>query len=526
MKSSISTRFAASTLLAVITTPTELSAQEHLQTPQHHHYKLIDMGTFGGPLSGINEPVNYVPALNSRGQATGFSANLEPQTVLNNPAACFGGGSIINVTHAFERNHEAVTDLGSLAGPAFCSDANSINERGEIQGLSEIDVVDPVLGFYEMRAVVWKHGQLINLGTLGGDNSWAFGINNSGQVVGLAQNAVPDPYSILDFVIFGGFSAGTQTRAFLWQDGVMRDVGTLGGPDAWAGGINEHGQVAGQSYVNSTPNPATGFPTLDPFFWDKGKMRDLGSLGGVVGFVEEMNNRGQIIGGSSTAENPNACIAPNLSIEFSNPGCDPYLWDGKEMIDLSTHTAGGTPFSGDAISDSGEIVGAATFPNQPYDAYLRRQDGRAIDLGHVTGDCFSEAWAINIHSQVVGDSFSCGSTFQHAAFLWEAGSFADLNSLIAGGSSLQLVFANAINDRGEIAGNGVPPGASPGDVFTLGHAFLLIPCDEGHPDIEDCDYSLVDAGSTAQRSVSKNESHQVPAIFRQTLAGRFRTRRR
>src|ERR1700732_114465 len=40
-------------------------------------------------------------------------------------------------------------------------------------------------------------------------------------------------------------------------------------------------------------------------------------------------------------------------------------------------------------------------------------------LGHLNGDCVSEAWAINRQGQVVGDSFSCGSTFQHHAFLWE-----------------------------------------------------------------------------------------------------------
>jgi probable HAF family extracellular repeat protein len=232
-----------------------------------------------------------------------------------------------------------------------------------------------------------------------------------------------------------------------------------------------------------------------------------------------MNNRGQIIGGSSTAESPGACLSPG-GIEFFNAGCDPYFWDGGEMIDLRTHTAGGTPFSADAINDAGEIVGAATFPDQPYDAYLRGQDGKALDLGHVSGDCMSEAWAINIHSQVVGDSFSCGSTFQHAAFLWEGGSIVDLNSLIPIGSSLHLVFATAINDRGEIAGDGVPLGLSPGDVFALGRAYLLIPCDEGHPDVDGCDYSLVEAAHATLRPAAANQSHQVSEALVQRLGTR------
>jgi hypothetical protein len=51
----------------------------------------------------------------------------------------------------------------------------------------------------------------------------------------------------------------------------------------------------------------------------------------------------------------------------------------------------------------------------------------------------------------------------------------DLNTLIPRGSALHLFKGVDINDRGEIAGFG---GLSNGDI----HAFLLIPCDENHPD--------------------------------------------
>ena len=104
-----------------------------------------------------------------------------------------------------------------------------------------------------MHAVVWDEGRITDLGTLGGYLSIAQAINNRGQVVGLALNDIPDPVSAF------GLYVGTQMRAFLWQNGVMQDLGTLGGPDAWAALLNERGQVAGISFTNSVRlHPITG----------------------------------------------------------------------------------------------------------------------------------------------------------------------------------------------------------------------------------------------------------------------------
>jgi len=76
----------------------------------------------------------------------------------------------------------------------------------------------------------------------------------------------------------------------------------------------------------------------------------------------------------------------------------------------------------------------------------------------------------------------------------------DLNTLIPFNSSLELTFAFAINDGGEIVGTGLPAGCAPENIEFCGHAYVLIPCDDDHPGIEGCDYGMAD--TTAASDVS------------------------
>ena len=469
MKSRALTCIFAMTLFGALAIPVRLAAQEQpakqQQNGEHHRYRFVDIGTFGGPASYINFPrdQNGYPAVNSLGTTVGSSATSIPTSATSNGYSCEGiNGTVPLVFRGFEWQNGVVTDLGSLPGTNNCSNALSINTKGEIAGISENGVVDPVLGETEIRAVLWRGGEIEDLGTFGGNYSAASGINDRGQVVGFALNAVPDPFSLF-------FFAGTQTRAFLWHKGEMRDLGTLGGPDSAAGFLNDRGQVVGVSYTNSTPNPTTGLPILDPFLWENGKMVDLGTLGGTNGGPVALNNRGQVIGVSTL---------PGDQIS------DPFLWDDGKLIDLFTSTIGGNPITANALNDAGEIIGGGAFPNRVFDAYLWK-NGVATDLGTLNGDCFSEAIAINSRGQVVGISVSCDGN-PHHAFLWENGSMVDLNTLIPPGSGLQLVLTMAINHRGEIAGVGVPPGVPPPEFNTLGHAFVLVPCGGDHADTDGC----------------------------------------
>src|SRR5262249_17477548 len=142
------------------------------------------------------------------------------------------------------------------------------------------------------------------------------------------------------------------------------------------------------------------------------------------------------------------------------------------------------------ISDAGEVAGtASTQDDQAVHPFLWK-NGIMTDLGILPGDSCSQSQAVNSKRQMVGESAPCDFTSARA-FLWEnGGPMVDLNTLVPSGSGLQLDSAVDINDRGEIVGSGILANGN-------AHAILLIPCDENHPNIEDCDYNLVEANATA-----------------------------
>lgn len=264
---------------------------------------------------------------------------------------------------------QATVNLQIAGGPsAYIGSASGLTPIGTPEGshaaAAGISNQGHVVGDLDGRAFLWQNGSMTDLGTLG--NSYATSVNDAGEVA-------------------GQYSTGYGERAFLWANGSMTNLGTLGGGDSTAQDINNASQVAGFASTGSA---------FHGFLWTAGTMQDLGSLDGGDSYAYALNDAGQVAGWSSVG------------------------------VSSDTHAFFWTPSSG--MVDIGTLGGSSSF-----------------------------ALGINNFGQVVGTSTTLSD---QRAFIWTAaGGMVDLNSLIDPASGWTLVGAENINEVGQILAIGYSP---------------------------------------------------------------------
>jgi probable HAF family extracellular repeat protein len=360
-----------------------------------------------------------------------------------------------------------VINLGNPLGGSS-SAGNAMNNLGWSMGVANLP------GDTTQHAELWLRGLHLDLGTLGGPNSAVIFANHSdsGQIVGISETADIDP--LMETWSCAGAFFPTTTHhiclGFVWQNGVMTALPTLGGYNGVASSANNLGQVVGwaETAVN---DPTCVLPQVQQFegvIWGPGKdqIQQLSPLGeDPDSAATAINDKGQVVGISGICQNAVGAFSAKHAV----------LWQDGQPTDLGNIGGHGwnTPTF---INNHGQIVGFANASGDlvngqlelKFHAFLWTKDRGMRDLGTLSGDAISEALGINEAGQVVGVSFGAG--FSHPrAFLWQNDVMTDLNSLVPAGSTLTLQVAGDINDRGEITG-----AASDSNTKT-NPAFLAIP---------------------------------------------------
>jgi probable HAF family extracellular repeat protein len=336
-----------------------------------------------------------------------------------------------------------VTDLNTLGGTF--SLGTGVNLRGQVSGKANL------LGDIDTHPFFWQNGVMTDLGTFGGPNGEASYLNISSRLVGGADTTNPDA-SGADFC---GDGTGMICHGFIWMNGVMTGVGTLGGNNSFASGINTRIQVVGRAELSSI-DPTTGLLEAHAFLWQNGAMTDLGTLGGANSFAVNINVRGQAIGFAEATFNVDSQLG---FIPFR-----PALWEEGVVSDLGT--LGGKLGQAVIINSKGQVGGGSTLPGDAHFHAFLWENGVMQDLGTLPGDTDSAALGLNDEGQAVG--YSCDINGNCRAFLWQHGTMTDLNTLIPTGSGWQLAIALDINRYGQITGGGNAPNGE----F---HGFLLTP---------------------------------------------------
>jgi probable HAF family extracellular repeat protein len=324
---------------------------------------------------------------------------------------------------AASKGHYRLTDIGDLttSHQASVTFASGINDAGDIVGQSFNDEL-------KGRAFIWQKGRMTDLGDVGllagfPASLSAFAVNKHGAVVGTAM----------------GTGSNTTTRAFLWNRGLMLDIGTLRGQGlgVFASAINDKGAIVGAGF--RSPDD------LRALRWVLGIPLELGGLddGRVAVQALGVNDKGDIVG----------YLSPGGNVSFARA----FIYKSGRFTDLGV-LPGTTLSVANAVNDRGQAVGQSlnTLVPDTGRAFLW-DNGALLDLGAADpSHTRSEARAINKKGVIVGMS---GVSTLSIAWVWSEGVNTNLNTLIdpndPNGAYVTLTAANGINDKGEIAAQGI-----------------------------------------------------------------------
>ena len=360
-----------------------------------------------------------------------------------------------STTQASRSVRYTITDLGTLGG-SF-SLAYGINDNGQIDGSSTLP------GDNVVHSFLYNHGAMTDLGTLGGANSESFAnLNNAIQVAGAAETSVTDPNN----ENFCSFGTNLICLGFVWQNGIMTPLSTLGGNNGQAAAINNRGQVAGYSETAiADPNcPVPQVLQFRPTLWTAGQARALPLYpGDTEGAAFWINNQGDTVGASGSC----APYDPRYALPLQPRHALLWRKSSVQPIDLG-NLGGKINNAGFAINDMEQVVGASDLPGDMYQHAFFWHNGHMTDLGTLPGDVVSAAVAINNKGQVTGVSIDASGQ-NLRAFLWQNGVMVDLNTLIPANSPLYLLHGFGINSQGQIVGFALQ--TSTGEI----HGFLATP---------------------------------------------------
>lgn len=375
--------------------------------------------------------------------ASGCTASNGTSGALVPAQARLGGGS----------GGYTVTMLPSLGGTN--SAANSINARGWPMGTSFLS------GNATMHAALWQDGNVTDLGTLGGPNSaveWPVE-NNRGYISGISETSRKDPlgestsWSCHAFLPDNG-SSGDTCLAFVWHNGHMRRLPTLGGNNGYGAGMNESGEIAGWAETRKRDRTCVAPQVLQflPAEWNA-MTRQVKALPTLTergrtdpdGAATAVNRAGEVVGISGICYEAVGSFTARHAL----------LWKDGKVIKLKT--IGGISWNTPvAINDGGQIVG---FLNKPGSADRKGNPDfisviwndpreKPVVIGTLRGDKLSEPTSINNSGTVIGVSIPSSHVY-----VWQNGLMTDLTKLVLQSyPQLELVSVGGINDRGQIAG--------------------------------------------------------------------------